>query len=246
MEESIFQIRPAMTILSSLLEILLTPLLFGAAGIAVFGRRVPQAIPGLLFHSISSTNRLALSTVKKNKLKAILSNLKASGYTPLTIEEAFFQRSETAVTHSRRPILLTFDDGCRSFYTQALPLLEEMNIKTTIFPVAGFLGLSSSWDVMPSFKHLSKSEVKEISALGHEIGSHSLTHADFSYLRPADLTKELNDSKNILEDIVGKKVSSLSFPSFLLCSCFTSAPGTRASSAPSAPSTLRPRPPTPR
>jgi peptidoglycan/xylan/chitin deacetylase (PgdA/CDA1 family) len=81
-----------------------------------------------------------------------------------------------------------------------------------VFPVAGYIGKASSWDVLPQFPHLSKHEIREISGLGHEIGSHGLTHSNLTYLNASDLKTELSDSKKILEDITGKKVTSLSFP----------------------------------
>jgi peptidoglycan/xylan/chitin deacetylase (PgdA/CDA1 family) len=65
---------------------------------------------------------------------------------------------------------------------------------------------------MPPFDHLTKAEVREISSLGHEIGSHSLTHPNLTYLAEADLARELGDSKKLLEDITGKSVSAISFP----------------------------------
>ena len=65
---------------------------------------------------------------------------------------------------------------------------------------------------MPPFTHLSKSEIIEIRSLGHEIGSHGLTHADLTRLNTKDLSHELHDSKKMLEDIIDKKVTAISFP----------------------------------
>jgi peptidoglycan/xylan/chitin deacetylase (PgdA/CDA1 family) len=59
---------------------------------------------------------------------------------------------------------------------------------------------------------LTKEQVREIAALGHEIGSHTVSHANLTLLSDDDLAAELSRSKNILEDVVGKLVSSLSFP----------------------------------
>lgn len=200
-----------MVTISTLLELLLTPFIMGMSGIAIFGRttKFPR-IPGLLFHSISPENfQLTLSSIPVLRFKSIICYLKMNNFYPCTISE---MNSTGKVSPPLRKILLTFDDGCRSFFTQVLPLLEELKIKTTIFPVAGYLGKSSSWDIMPLFTHLTKSEIREISDLGHEIGSHGLTHADLTYLGASDLSAELNDSKKILEDITGKGVTALSFP----------------------------------
>jgi peptidoglycan/xylan/chitin deacetylase (PgdA/CDA1 family) len=54
--------------------------------------------------------------------------------------------------------------------------------------------------------------LREIAGHGHEIGSHSLTHANLVWLNDDDLIKELRESKLILEDITGTAVRGLSFP----------------------------------
>jgi peptidoglycan/xylan/chitin deacetylase (PgdA/CDA1 family) len=59
---------------------------------------------------------------------------------------------------------------------------------------------------------LNKHSIRRLSELGHEIGSHTCTHANLPYLSEKDLTKELIDSKSKLQDITGKAVTSLSFP----------------------------------
>jgi peptidoglycan/xylan/chitin deacetylase (PgdA/CDA1 family) len=91
-------------------------------------------------------------------------------------------------------------------------VLERFRFKSTVFPVAGYIGKTSSWDVLPEFPHLAAAEIRDISRLGHEIGSHGLTHSNLAWLGTDDLRAELLDSKKILEDITGKEVSSLSFP----------------------------------
>jgi peptidoglycan/xylan/chitin deacetylase (PgdA/CDA1 family) len=189
------------------------PFLLGAAGAVLFGRAIAETTPGLLFHSLDIKSGLSLSALSTVRFQKIIELLACNNFFPLTLEQDTGHGHENKDTrHLQRPIHLTFDDGCRSFLTHALPILDRFNFKTTVFPVAGYMGKTSSWDVMPQFPHLSKHEIREISVLGHEIGSHGLTHSNLTYLSTADLKTELSDSKKILEDITGKKVTSLSFP----------------------------------
>jgi peptidoglycan/xylan/chitin deacetylase (PgdA/CDA1 family) len=60
--------------------------------------------------------------------------------------------------------------------------------------------------------HLNAAEIRSISDNGHEIGSHTHTHANLTYLAEKDLIEELRTSKKVLEDITGKEVKSISFP----------------------------------
>ena len=201
-----------MTILSILFSALAAPFLFGSGAVGLFGCTAARpTLPGLLFHSITLKRSLALSVLSLPRFEAIVLALKTNDFVSLTLQEAA-EYSSGSPASALRPVLLTFDDGCRSFFTQALPVLESAGFKATLFPVAGYLGSSSSWDVMPRFDHLTKNEVREISSLGHEIGSHSLTHPNLTYLGDSDLTRELQDSKRLLEDITGKSVTAISFP----------------------------------
>ena len=54
--------------------------------------------------------------------------------------------------------------------------------------------------------------ILEMSNYGMEIGSHSCSHPNFTLLTSKKQFYELNDSKKILEDKLGKNISSFSVP----------------------------------
>ncbi|MBN1130493.1 MAG: polysaccharide deacetylase family protein [Chitinispirillaceae bacterium] len=195
-------------LLASFLKVTLAPLFAGAIGAVLAGRTRPRPIPGLLFHSIDTGHFITMSALSRKLFERFIRGLVQASFRPVTISEAQGFRHQG----DRQPLLLTFDDGCRSFYRHALPVLADGDYKVTLFPVAGYLGRTSSWDILPAFHHLSAPELREISAQGHEIGSHTLSHPDLTLLETADLVTELRDSKRLLEDIVGKSVTALSFP----------------------------------
>ncbi len=199
-----------MTSLFSFIALFFSPFITGAVGTGLFGRTVRRRVPGLLFHSIYRGNiQHSMSSISANCFSSIIQYLLDYKYTPITISQACDPADEAQSTNN---CLLTFDDGCRSFFTHVLPILDESGIKTTVFPVAGYLGMPSKWDIMPVFYHCTKSELRTISERGHEIGSHGMTHTDLTLLGNSDLLYELNDSKKLLEDIIGKEVNAISFP----------------------------------
>jgi peptidoglycan/xylan/chitin deacetylase (PgdA/CDA1 family) len=201
--------------IATLLGIGGAPFIAGAGAAAIFGRPVKtHRPPGLLFHSIIPSEKAftPLSTISQGRFASVITALKSAGFSAQLVRDAEQCTDLERVKTPNPAMLLTFDDGCRSFYTTALPILENAGFKVTLFPVAGYLGSLSSWDVLPAFQHLSVKEIREISDLGHEIGSHTLTHPSLTFLNDADLHKELHDSKSLLEDITGNAVSSLSFP----------------------------------
>jgi len=207
------------------------PLLAGAAAAALTPlfqkRRVsPLPVTGLLIHSVYDKPQLNLTGISKNTFGAILDRLKNNNIGMITVSRYAALRSlsmddsvgivdtdTSASTKSTVPTTaITFDDGLRSFYDNAYPMLEERGIKSTLFPVAGLIGKTGDWDVVGKTQHITAAMLREIAESGHEIGSHSLTHANLVWLNDGELLKELRDSKSILEDVTGTAVRSLSFP----------------------------------
>ncbi|MDR2591298.1 MAG: polysaccharide deacetylase family protein [Chitinispirillales bacterium] len=222
-----------MTALTAAATLATAPLLAGAAAAALTPllqrRRVPLPSPsvtGLLIHSVYDKPQLNLSGISKNTFGEILDCLKNNNINMITVSQHTAPRSlsrgdSAGIIDTDTPIqitstlpktAITFDDGLSSFYDNAYPMLEERGIKSTLFPVAGLIGKRGDWDVIGRPRHITAAMLREIADSGHEIGSHSLTHANLVWLNDDELIKELRDSKSILEDIAGTAVKSLSFP----------------------------------
>jgi len=86
-------------------------------------------------------------------------------------------------------ISVTFDDGWESAYSEGLPVMQRYGIKSTQFILA------ESFDD-PSY--VSVGQVESFIDAGHEIASHSVTHADLTALDDAGLNYEVAESKAIL------------------------------------------------
>ena len=100
-------------------------------------------------------------------------------------------------------VAVTFDDGCETDLLSAAPILKDHNFGATFFVVSGFVGKPG---------YLSQLQVRELSALGFEIGCHSMTHPYLPDLDDAGLHHEIADAKTVLEQIVGKSVEHFSCP----------------------------------
>lgn len=193
----------------SILFILLSPLVAGAVALVFFGRKKKCAFPtGLLLHALSAQRAPHCSYYSPVKFSALLERLTTNGFFLTTLSGV----QQLPPADRSNAIVLCFDDGFESFYRLALPLLQSRGCKTTVFPVAGYIGRPSTWDTLPPQNHLTKEQIREIASLGHEIGSHTVSHANLTLLSDADLETELLQSKNILEDITGRPVTSVSFP----------------------------------
>jgi peptidoglycan/xylan/chitin deacetylase (PgdA/CDA1 family) len=101
-------------------------------------------------------------------------------------------------------VVITFDDGCETDWVIAAPRLLERAFGATFYVVSRWIGRR------PGF--LSTAQLRELSAAGFEVGSHSATHAFLPDLGDATLRRELLDSKREIEDHIGRPVTHLSCP----------------------------------
>lgn len=100
-------------------------------------------------------------------------------------------------------VLVTFDDGDAGWYMEALPVLEQFAAKALFFVTPTLIGTPSycDWGALGA-----------LSAAGHEIGAHGLTHQFLPDLDESSCRVELMESKRIIEARLATKVRFMSFP----------------------------------
>ena len=100
------------------------------------------------------------------------------------------------------------------------PLLWQNSLKREIYATESYLDLcdefhhKTTFFVVGMFAKAAPYLIKKIADLGHEIGSHSLSHADMISLSEREFTREAALSKSIIEEISGKEVLGYRSPSF--------------------------------
>ena len=100
-------------------------------------------------------------------------------------------------------LLLTFDDGGKSALVAA-DLLEKRGWRGHFFVITSFIDT-------PGF--VAKSDVRELHARGHLIGSHSHTHPDvFRAISYSRMQYEWTYSRECLADILGEPVAAAAIP----------------------------------
>ncbi|MFN2511743.1 MAG: polysaccharide deacetylase family protein [Pyrinomonadaceae bacterium] len=140
-----------------------------------------------------------------------LTHLTATGQRGASVGEALAAMNEQATAGAspanagqpRPRVVITFDDGCESDLLLAAPLLGEAGCNATFYIVTGFTGQRG---------YMNEKQVRELSEMGFEIGSHSKTHRLLSDLDADSLRAEIVESKERLEQIVGKRVEHFSCP----------------------------------
>lgn len=129
-------------------------------------------LPVLMYHKVlKNRNSLGKYTVLPSELEADLIYMKEHGYTTVTVEDlvAYVYND---VSLPEKPIMLTFDDGFRSYYTYVLPLLEKYESKAVMSIIGEYVDKSSEDKNLNPY--LNWSQVEELQASPYvEIQNHS-------------------------------------------------------------------------
>lgn len=166
-------------------------------------------IPILVYHHIRDTKPYSKSTwsykmsVSPSVFDTQMQWIQDHSYTTITLDEA--AEMLTGKTQGPpKPIVITFDDNNRTQYTRAFPILKSRGQVGVFYFVTNRLSNKS---------FIVSDEVKEMSAAGMDIQSHTISHATMTALSLLKLDKELTESRKTLEDITGKPVRHLAYPS---------------------------------
>jgi len=122
-------------------------------------------------------------------------------------------------------VVITFDDGYKSWITDVVPLLKELELPATFFVSSGFVGLSkeSEADFLQSkllipdsskaMGGLTFEDLRNIAEEGFTIGGHTLNHCNLAELRNSNqLRYEIAEDKIKLEELIGKKIQFFAYP----------------------------------
>jgi len=120
----------------------------------------------------------------------------------------------SGTTPPLRTVAITFDD-CYRDNLLAARMLAEHGLPATFFIPTGYVGTDCvfPWDIgLKPMANLTWDDVNEIQHLGHEVGSHSVSHPDLGITGPAEARLEMADSKKTLEDRLQRPVRWFAYP----------------------------------
>jgi peptidoglycan/xylan/chitin deacetylase (PgdA/CDA1 family) len=101
-----------------------------------------------------------------------------------------------------KPIILTFDDGSATVFSNALPIMQKYNFVGTVYIVSNYIGIPNYMD---------GEQIRELHANGWEVGSHSLSHVDLTE-RADRQREEIIESRRRLEAILDLPILSFAYP----------------------------------
>jgi peptidoglycan/xylan/chitin deacetylase (PgdA/CDA1 family) len=161
----------------------------------------------LTFHSIDESGSV-LSYSAKSFAK-LLDALERCDIPIVDLDTLLRAQSGPAVT-------LTFDDGIRTVFTQALPILRSHSAPAHLFLTTNSVGGTNRWPSQPRsaplFEMLRWSEVEALQAGGVQIEAHTANHPDMRTLNDGELRSECEMADEAILAKLGHRVRYFAYP----------------------------------
>ena len=167
-----------------------------------------EAVPILMYHVINAPPPGAAFPglyVQPSEFAAQMEALKRAGWHAVTLDQVQAYWQHGASLGAGKPIVLTFDNGYQSQYTQALPVLRRLgwvadeNVQLTGLP--------------PSQGGLSQAQIKGLVAAGWELDTQGFSHADLITLDSEQLHYQVAVARSTVQRRFGVPVNWFCYPS---------------------------------
>jgi peptidoglycan/xylan/chitin deacetylase (PgdA/CDA1 family) len=170
----------------------------------------------LTYHKVNDLqpNPITVPTRTFARQMSLLSEL---GYQPVSLD-AVIAHYVAGAALPRKAVLITFDDGYRDNLENAAPILLRHGYPAVIFIPTGFLDDDTPLPHETALLELGVrnptvrwSDFAALEASGLRIESHGVSHTRLSELDPEEVTRELDTSKQRLEERLGREVEAFAY-----------------------------------
>jgi peptidoglycan/xylan/chitin deacetylase (PgdA/CDA1 family) len=143
--------------------------------------------------------------VPKAEFAAQMQALKAAGWHAVTMDQLQANWTRGVPLGPGKPVVLSFDNGYQSQYTNALPVLKRL----------GWVGVENMQlqGLPPSQGGLTSGQVRGLIAGGWELDTQGISHADLITLDAAALHYQVATARQILRRRYGVPVNWFCYPS---------------------------------
>ncbi len=165
----------------------------------------------LMYHSIADNSGDPYA-VSVDNLRRQLSWIDEHGFEVISLARLLQLIQKRDHSGLRKKVVITFDDGCADFITNALPILLDHGATATVFLVTGMFGGRTKWNIHGSdVQIMTEDEARHIKIQGINLGSHTATHANLTLLDQNELQRQLKESHDALTHL-GESFHTLSYP----------------------------------
>ncbi len=162
-------------------------------------------------------------SVSPTRFRQQLTGLLERGYRAMALSQLLELHHNKAMVPPKR-FVVTFDDGYENILTQALPVLEELQIPATLFTATAYIGAADPFPFddwqhagtrrmrTDTWRPLGRKQMERLLKTDLiEVGSHTHTHADFRG-QPEMLQADLQQSAACLQEWFGIEHPLFAFP----------------------------------
>jgi peptidoglycan/xylan/chitin deacetylase (PgdA/CDA1 family) len=181
----------------------------------LFLNRAHFGVIVLHYHAINDrTGKEEIIAVRPEDFAWHMEYLKKAGYNVIPLKQAVEYLSE-GTELPRKAVTISFDDGYMDNYKNAFPILKKHNYPATVFVATGEVGGINRWDLGRGFAELALMDWDQIITLeekGIAVMPHTVHHVDLTTVSKVRRKEEINLSKKVLEDHLGREVTYFSYP----------------------------------
>jgi peptidoglycan/xylan/chitin deacetylase (PgdA/CDA1 family) len=168
-----------------------------------------KKVPILTYYGFSE-NKTGELIVPKAKFEEQMRFIKENGYRVITLDRLMdFLDFKGQIPE--KSVVITFDDGWRSLYDFAFPILKNYGFPATLFVYTDFIGSKNA---------LSWEQIKELGENGIDIQSKTKTHRNMAKLQKKESFKgylkaleiEISHSKKLIEQKLNKECKYMAYP----------------------------------
>lgn len=154
------------------------------------------------FHSIDDSD--SVLSFAPRAFAQLIERFAVSGTPVVTFDELL--RRDDGIT-------ITFDDGMRSVYEHALPVLREHGFPAHIFLTTSRVGQDIGWPAQPQrFDMLDWNQVELCARSSLHIECHTVTHPDLRELPAQRIVEECVGADDAIEQHTGRRPTLMAFP----------------------------------
>lgn len=161
----------------------------------------------LTFHSVDDSG--SVLSIAPHELRDLVREIQQSGHAIVPLRELLADEAPARVA-------LTFDDGYRSVWEHAGPVLAEAGAPATLFLTTGYVGRDSRWPTLPAdapvFPLMSWQQVEDLHAQGWAIEAHTESHPDLRALPDDEVRHELCAADEAIEGRLGVRPRAFAYP----------------------------------
>lgn len=162
------------------------------------------------YHDFSESSRETEMLIRTSKFRTQMEAIRAAGLPVIPMADfQAWKRGEKEIAD--KSIVITIDDGWKSVYTDAYPVLKEFGYPFTVFLYKNYVDGGG--------RALTSAMIREMQENGATIGSHSASHtypgpqrAKGAVAYDKFLRTELGESKRFLEEKFGARVTTYAYP----------------------------------